>query len=257
MRTFVYVDGFNLYYAIRNTPYKWLDLKLLAEKVLPARCQVAKVKYYTARVSGAADPDQPRRQQIYLNALGTVDEIEVFFGNFLAKNVLRPLSNLPIANKQIHSDPRVALPEGNHAVELSSGPPPQIAMLPVGEPRRGRRGRSVVRPPQDALLAEVYWMEEKGSDVNLACHLVNDAWQDAFEVAAVISNDTDLCEPIRIVTQERGKHVVVVCPDHRGNLAAGLQAVASSVRHINRPALRAAQFADTIANTKITKPAQW
>jgi len=52
-------------------------------------------------------------------------------------------------------------------------------------------------------------MEEKGSDVNLACHLVNDAWAGRFDAAVVISNDTDLVEPIRIVTQELKKNVLI------------------------------------------------
>ena len=35
MRTFVYVDGFNLYYgALKGTPWKWLDLPALFAKVL-------------------------------------------------------------------------------------------------------------------------------------------------------------------------------------------------------------------------------
>lgn len=30
MKTFVYVDAFNLYYgAVKDTPYKWLDLRAL------------------------------------------------------------------------------------------------------------------------------------------------------------------------------------------------------------------------------------
>jgi hypothetical protein len=32
----VYIDGFNLYYgALKRTPYKWLDLALLARTLLP------------------------------------------------------------------------------------------------------------------------------------------------------------------------------------------------------------------------------
>lgn len=48
-------------------------------------------------------------------------------------------------------------------------------------------------------------MEEKGSDVNLAVHLLNDAWKDLFDVGVVVSNDTDLVTPIRMVTVERKK----------------------------------------------------
>ena len=42
-------------------------------------------------------------------------------------------------------------------------------------------------------------MEEKGSDVNLSAHLLNDVWKGLFDAAAVISNDTDLVTPIRMV----------------------------------------------------------
>jgi uncharacterized LabA/DUF88 family protein len=256
MKTFVYIDGFNLYYGIRNTPFKWLNPKLLAEKILPSDYKVERVKYYTARVSGAVDVDQPRRQQIYLNALRTIPEIEIFFGNFVAKNVLRPLTNLPISNRRILLNPAVTLPAGQHSVEFNAGPPPKIVVMPVGKPRRGGRQR-LTKPPVDFLLTEVYWMEEKGSDVNLACHLVNDAWQNVFDVAVVISNDTDLCEPVRIVAQERKKQVVVVCPNHEGTMAAGLERVATAARHINKNVLKASQFPVVIPGTGLAKPAQW
>ena len=50
MRTFVYVDGFNLYYgALKGTPFKWLDLVALFGKVLQPRHDILKVKYFTAR----------------------------------------------------------------------------------------------------------------------------------------------------------------------------------------------------------------
>jgi len=39
----------------------------------------------------------------------------------------------------------------------------------------------------------------KGSDVNLAVHMLNDAWLDAYDCAAIISNDSDLAEAMRLV----------------------------------------------------------
>jgi len=73
MGVWVYVDGFNLYYgALKGRPYRWLNLKTLSEEILPQGRNIEKVKYFTARVSGAIDPDAPRRQQVYLNALDTV-----------------------------------------------------------------------------------------------------------------------------------------------------------------------------------------
>jgi hypothetical protein len=47
----VYVDGFNLYYgAVKDTPYKWLDIRKLCELLLP-EFSVGRIKYFTARVS--------------------------------------------------------------------------------------------------------------------------------------------------------------------------------------------------------------
>ena len=68
MRTFVYVDGFNLYYgALKGTPWKWLDLPALFAKVLQPHHDILTVKYFTARVSGTpADPSKPQRQDVNL-----------------------------------------------------------------------------------------------------------------------------------------------------------------------------------------------
>src|SRR5947208_542472 len=52
------------------------------------RCEI---KYYTARVAGRRDPGQPGRQNAYLRALRTIDGLSVFFGNFLPKQIRRPL----------------------------------------------------------------------------------------------------------------------------------------------------------------------
>jgi 5'-3' exonuclease len=53
MRTYIYVDGFNLYYrSLKNTPYKWLDLKALFRYLLDPKNDIQAIKYFTARVSG-------------------------------------------------------------------------------------------------------------------------------------------------------------------------------------------------------------
>ena len=51
--------------------------------------------------------------------------------------------------------------------------------------------------------------EEKGSDVNLASRLLNDAWSDAFDVAAVLTTDSDLTAPIRL-SVARNKTVLII-----------------------------------------------
>ena len=99
-------------------------------------------------------------------------------------------------------------------------------------------------------------MEEKGSDVNLAAHLLNDAWKGMFDEAVVVSNDTDLCEPIRMVTLEKKLPVLVVCPG-RWPMAKDLERVATYRRHIHPAMLTKAQFPNPIPNTAIRKPANW
>jgi hypothetical protein len=257
MRTFVFVDGFNLYYgAVKGTPYKWLNLVELSRQLLPAGHIIEKVKYFTARVSGAIDPGAPARQQLYISALNTLPEIEVHFGRFLAKTVWRPLINLPVANNPIQTAPPVVLPAGNHVV---TGMRQQT--LPVGnygppQPQPRKKKRKIVPPLPDAVVSEVHTMEEKGSDVNLAVHLLNDAWKAVFDVAVVISNDTDLVTPIQMVSVSMNKPVYVVCPG-KWQAAPQLRNVATHVRHIHKPMLLAAQLPDPIPGTTIRKPATW
>ena len=257
VRTRVYVDGFNLYYgALKGSAFKWLDPVRLASLLLPRECEIDRLRYFTARVSGKLDPRAPVRQRIYLKALETLPEVDIHFGRFLAKTAWRPLANLPVADRRIESPRPVTLPQGDHRVHGA-----RAQTLPVGHypDRRGERegaSREAKLPLQDAVIAEFHTMEEKGSDVNLAAHLLNDAWRDLFETAAVVSNDTDLVVPIRMVTEERKRPVYVVCPG-RWQVAPQLRQVASHVRHIRPAILREAQFPETLPGTAITKPGDW
>jgi hypothetical protein len=89
-------------------------------------------------------------------------------------------------------------------------------------------------------------MEEKGSDVNLASHLLNDAWHGHFIEALVITNDTDLKTPIEIVAVERGLPVTLACPDANYPAAPQLSAVATHTRHISKTMLGNSQFPNPI-----------
>ncbi len=46
--------------------------------------------------------------------------------------------------------------------------------------------------------ARVIKTEEKGTDVNIASHLINDGRKGEYDIAVVISNDSDLVEPVKI-----------------------------------------------------------
>ena len=67
--------------------------------------------------------------------------------------------------------------------------------------------------PSDQTVA-VLKTEEKGSDVNLATYLLMDAFDQDYELALVVSNDSDLVGPIEVVQRRFGLPVGVVNP-HR------------------------------------------
>jgi uncharacterized LabA/DUF88 family protein len=220
--------------------------------LLPATTVVKKIKYFTARVSGGTDIDAPRRQAIYLKALRTIPGLEVHLGSFLSKTIWRPTITLPIGNFNINSPNPTELPVGNWKVDTID------QKLPVGNypPKGTRRAKINKVPLRDAVICEVHTMEEKGSDVNLAAHLLNDAWNNTFDVAAVVSNDTDLVAPIKMVVTERKKIVYIICPG-RWNAADKLTNVASGVRHIRPAILAQSQFDNPIQGTLISKPPSW
>jgi hypothetical protein len=70
-------------------------------------------------------------------------------------------------------------------------------------------------PGQPKQYARVIKTEEKGSDVNLATRLLHDAHRGKFEVAVIVSNDSDLLEPIKIVREELGLKVGILNPHKR------------------------------------------
>ncbi len=97
--------------------------------------------------------------------------------------------------------------------------------------------------------------EEKGSDVNLAAHLLLDAFQKANDVAVVISNDSDLRVPIRIAEQELGIRVGIINPhppEYRSRVLRG-----TFFKQLRPSVLAECQLPDTLvdAHGEFHKPA--
>lgn len=213
-RASVYIDGFNLYYSIRSTANKWLDLEALSDRMLPGR-QVTNIRYFTARVKPFDDPQAPSRQQAYFRALSTL--------------------------------PRVSKHEGSFQVYEHS--------LPLSEDgsRRAIRNGGTAGTRVPVLKAE-----EKGSDVNIATHLLIDAFGGDFEEAVVVSNDTDLIEPIRYVSKVMKRPVWLMSA--RGRPSARLVAAGNGHILLTHPDFAACQFPDPVwygQQNKVSKPAKW
>ncbi len=119
-------------------------------------------------------------------------------------------------------------------------------MMPAADPRR-----------VGAAYVQVVKTEEKGSDVNLATHLVHDGHLGRYESAIVISNDSDLAEAIRIVREELGCPVGVLNP-HK-SVSRVLKRHATFVKQIRSGALEKSQFSDSMVTPAgpIRRPVRW
>jgi uncharacterized LabA/DUF88 family protein len=106
-------------------------------------------------------------------------------------------------------------------------------------------------------FAKVVKSEEKGSDVNLGAHLVRDALMNKMEHAVVITNDTDLCEPLRIAVEDAKIILTLMTPVSKPT--EKLKKIATHVRHIDGY-LGVAQFPNPVVDRNgkaLHKPIGW
>jgi uncharacterized LabA/DUF88 family protein len=115
----------------------------------------------------------------------------------------------------------------------------------------------VVAPGQRQTYARVVKTEEKGSDVNLGTHLLHDAHMGRFDVGVVVSNDSDLLEPIRIVRGRLGKTVGILNP--HPNPSRALLPHIDFIKQIRVGVPGASQFPATMhdATSTFHKPSGW
>jgi uncharacterized LabA/DUF88 family protein len=120
-------------------------------------------------------------------------------------------------------------------------------MMPAANPATG--GSKFVR---------VIKTEEKGSDVNIAAHMLHDGHKGQYQVAVIISNDSDLAEPITIVRNELKLPVGVLnpIPAHPSH---ALRKVATFVKPIRKGVLSTSQFPDRLKDPagEFFKPPTW
>lgn len=186
MRVGVYIDGYNLYYGARGicgrstSGWRWLDLRAMAEDVIAARSKwsnvvIENVTYCTARISGASNAEGQREQDVYLRALShTSSATRISYGTYVAR-----VATAPLARKGPNGKP--VLVEPDWPIMIQDG-----------------AGQDV---PGATFMASVARREEKGSDVNVASHLLIDVLTRVVDAAVVISNDSDLAYPIDVARQ--------------------------------------------------------
>jgi len=182
MRVGVYIDGYNLYYGGRGimggpgvAGWRWLDLRRLSTDLVVQRsgwndATVERVIYCTARISGASNPSGARDQEVYLRALRAADAVDVIeMGRYVNRVATAPLA--------------VKGPGGRPIITTSQWP----IMI---------QGPNDTDVPDARFMVSVARREEKGSDVNVAAHLLLDLLHHRIDAAVVISNDSDLAYPV-------------------------------------------------------------
>jgi hypothetical protein len=178
----VYIDGFNLYYGGRGIMggsgqpgWRWLNLRQLATTMVAqhsgwANATVTRVVYCSARIDGASNPDGARDQEIYLRALRAADAVDhIEMGRYVNR-----VTNSPLATRGKNGRPVLTNATWPVMIQDASGQPVNAARFIVSVARR----------------------EEKGSDVNVASHLLLDLLHQRITAAVVISNDSDLAFPL-------------------------------------------------------------
>jgi len=205
--TYVYVDGFNLFYGgLKGSRYKWLDLRKLLECAMPKN-EIETIWYFTAMVKPSeSDPSKDARQQSYVRALQTLEGIEIDYGFFRREERLMPRAD----------------------------------------------GYGTLR---------VRFEKEKGSDVNLATRLLDDFYNDRFDSAAILTNDSDQAGPLRIINGRQSKPVGLVTPPRWSDSpAVALSREAAFRYRISMTMVRECQLPDTVLDAdgrKIHRPDNW
>ena len=157
MRINAYIDGFNLYYAIRNLKdpsLKWVDLRRLCENYLQESDKLIDVYLFTAHIKyDSKDPDKKKRQKAYLEAQQS-HGTKIVLGRFKSK--------FPFCHN---------------------------------------------------CNTKYHAYEEKESDINIALQLLEDAYEDRFDKAFVVTADTDLSSTLlRVKTLFPNKKVILLVP---------------------------------------------
>ena len=101
--------------------------------------------------------------------------------------------------------------------------------------------------------------KEKMTDVNIATHLMKDAYQDIFDAALLITGDSDLVEPVKIISELfPKKRVIVAFPP--GRVAIDLKNAVHSSFVVGRKNISISQLDEHVTKEDgciLTRPNEW
>lgn len=211
-------------------------------------------------------PKPPLRTIVYIDGFnfyyGTIRgtpwkwlDIEALFRRVLgARNAIVKLKYFTARVQPTPHDPDVNVRQDAYLRALAAHCP--LIDVTYGHFLRHSVRMEKANPPPATV--EVWKNEEKGSDVNLALHVLNDAWLNAYDCAVIVSNDSDLASALQMVKAQNHKVIGLVTPGApRRKTSRELEKYASFVKPIRRWMLEQSLLPDPIPGTTIRKPANW
>ncbi len=200
-RVIAYIDGFNLYFGLRERGWRrfyWLNVQLLVQNLLKFNQELVMTKYFTARIIGA--PDKQKRQSTFIEALETLPDLKIFYGKY-------------------QLNPREC-------------------------PNCGFKDRVP---------------NEKMTDVNIAVEILSDAVNDKFDIALLLSADSDLTPLVSAIKDTfTQKRIVVAFPPARQSVE--LSNIAHACLRIGRANFARSLFADKVKKADgfiLQRPSTW
>ena len=233
LRTFFYIDALNLYYgALRDTPYRWLDINKFCVALLQQKPHFNEDNTIT---------DNFVKWRLRLPFLFKTPQTA--FNIVCIKIFTAPLKTMPW-------DTEAPARQKNYLTALKAHDSKQLIKICYGQfSVRKKTARDAEHPHQKR---KIVYPEEKGSDVNLALHMLNDAVNNEYDCAVMVSNDTDLVSALKMV-QARGQLVGVGFPlGHKRSPAHQLKAHANFYINFNaeNASSVACQLPDIVPNPK-------
>jgi len=121
-------------------------------------------------------------------------------------------------------------------------------------------GRFLAKKRQCRQCANVYDLyEEKKTDVNIACHVLMDAFHQRYERIYIVSGDSDLVPAVE-AAKTVNPHPRIIVANRPKRKSEELCRAADASFSIKEKSLRLSQLPETVTGrtgTKLTRPAQW
>lgn len=182
-------------------------------------------------------------------------DLELLFQTVLNKqNKITKIKYFTANVQSTSSNPNVHVRQQTYLSAIQAHCP--LVEIYYGHYLRHRKVMENVNPPPARVT--VWNNEEKGSDVNLALHVLNDAWLNSYDCAVIVSNDSDLAESLHFVKSQHKKTIGLITPGApMRKTSKQLQNHADFMRPLRPQALANSQLPTTIPGTSITKPQNW